>query len=157
MSPKATMREESLYSLPEDVLLPAKLNSVVTRTIPFTYKKGPKLGQESSFDIWVWEFEITEGDYAGLKAWGETEDQLNNLEEPRGRSKLVRPWAETLLGKEIQIGEEFDTDDLIGLSCQITVKHEEPRPKKDGGFFYGCPVEDVFPAAAATSDDEPPF
>jgi len=155
--PQAVMREESAYALPEDTLLPATLTSVTVRTVEFTYKKGPKQGQQGTFDLWVWEFQITDGDYAGLKAWGETEDSLNNLEEPRGRAKLVRPWAETLLGREIPIGEAFDTDHVLGLPCVITVKHEEPRPKKDGGFFYGCPVEDVFPARPATSDDAPPF
>lgn len=155
--PQSTMREESAYPLPEDVLLPAALTSVSVRTVNFTYKKGPNKDKAGSFDLWVWEFEITGGDYAGMKAWGETEDNLNNLEEPRGRSKLVRPWAETLLGRQIEIGEAFDTDNILGLPCKITVKHEEPRPKKDGGFFYGCPVEDVFPASPATSSDEPPF
>jgi hypothetical protein len=155
--PSSTMREESAYPLPEDVLFPAELTSVVVRTVEFTYKKGPKVGEKGSFDLWVWEFAITGGDYAGMKAWGETEDNLNNLEEPKGRAKLVRPWAETLLGRQIEIGENFDTDQVLGLPCKITVKHEEPRPKKDGGFFYGCPVEDVFPADPRSSDDAPPF
>lgn len=149
--PKSVMREESAYPVPEEVLLPAKLNAVTVRTVEFTYKKGERAGQPGSFDLWRWEFEVTDGDYTGLKLYGETEDELNNLEEPRGRAKLVRPWAETLLGRQIPIGEEFDTDDVVGLPCQITVKHEEPRPKKDGGWFYPCPVEDVFPASQSSS------
>lgn len=155
--PKTTVKETSAYALPEDTIFPAVLTSVIVRSIPFTYKKGPNAGQQGEFDIWVWEFKITDGDYAGMKAWGETESEVNNLEEPRGRAKLVRPWAETLLGRQIQIGEEFDTDNLLGLPCKITVKHEEPRPKKDGGTFYGCPVEDVFPAEGRTSGGPVPF
>lgn len=155
--PSATMREESAYPLPEDTIFPAVLQKVEVRTVEFTYKKGPKKDQKGSFDLWKWEFQITEGEFAGLHAWGETEAELNNLEEPRGRAKLARPWCETLLGRQIEIGEPFDTDQVLGVPCKITVTHEEPRPKKDGGFYYGCPVEDVFPAAPRTSDDEPPF
>ena len=143
------MKEETAYPLPEDVLFQGKLNSVEVRCIDFTYKKGPKVGQKGSFDLWKWEYEITEGEYQGLRAWGETEADLNNLEEPRGRAKLVRPWAETLIGRQIAIGEDFDTDQVLGLPCKFTVTHEEPRAKADGGFYYGCPVEDVFPSSAS--------
>lgn len=157
--PRATMKEETLYALPEDTIFEGKLNSVTVRTIEFTLKKdrgNKKAGEKDSFNKWVWEFEITDGEYAGLKAWGETEDELNNLEEQRGNSKLVRPWAETLLGRQIQIGEDFDTDQIVGLPCKFTVTHEEARPKKDGGWFYGCPVEDVFPSSNSLRE-APPF
>ena len=143
--PRSTMKEESAYPLPEDVLFQGVLNSVTIRNISGVSAKG----KDYNFDLWVWEFEITDGDQRGLRAWGETESSLNNLEVPRGRAKLVRPWAETLLGRQIAIGEDFDTDSVLGLPCKFTVIHEEPRQKKDGGFFYGCPVEDVFPSSAS--------
>ena len=158
--PRTTMKEETAYSLPEDVLFFGKLNSVTVRTIEFTRRKdggGKKAGEADSFDKWVWEYEITEGEFTGQRAWGETEDELNNLEEPRGNSKLVRPWAETLLNRALTVGEDFDTDQVVGLPCKFTVSHDEPRQKKDGGFFYGCPVEDVFPAGPATSRGDVPF
>lgn len=157
--PSATMRTESEYRLPEDVIFPAKLMAVTSRTIEFVHKKGDKIGQKGSFDKWEWEFLITEGEYAGQKAYGSTEAVLNNLPEPRGNDKLVRPWAETLLGRQIQPGERFDTEQVVGLPCLITVRHEEPRPKSNGGTYYGCPVEDVFPApsAAQSPSAEPPF
>lgn len=159
--PRSTMKEETAYSLPEDVLFFGKLNSVTVRTVEFTRKKdggGKKAGEMDSFDKWVWEYEVTEGDYTGQRAWGETEDSLNNLEEARGNSKLVRPWAETLLNRTLSIGEDFDTDQVIGLPCKFTVSHDEPRQKKDGGFFHGCPVEDVFPVGPATNrPGEVPF
>lgn len=143
--PRSTMREDSLYPLPENQLFPAELTSVTVRTINFVHKKGDKAGMADSFDKWVWEFRITNGEYQGLKVRGETEPELTTLTEQRGISKPVRPWAETLLGREIQVGEELDTDVLLGLPCQITVTHMEPRPKADGGFWYDCPVEDVLP------------
>jgi hypothetical protein len=55
-----------------------------------------------------------------------------------------------------------DTDVLLGLPCQITVKHLEPRPKRDGdGFWFNTEVEDVLPAKknadGTVAYDEPPF
>jgi hypothetical protein len=142
------MKEETPYPLPEDELFVGKLDAVTVRTIEGISKKPGKPDRPYSFDLWVWEFSITEGEHAGMKAWGETEGELNNLEEPKGRAALVRPWAETLLGRTIEIGEDFDTDQVLGLPCKFTVTHEEPRQKKDGGFYYGCPVDDVFPSSA---------
>ena len=153
--PRSTMKEETAYKLPEDTLFVGKLNAVEVRTINFVLKKDVgtrKAGEASSFDKWVWEFEVTEGAYTGDRAWGETEDELNNLEEARGNSHLVRPWAETLLGRQITIGEDFDTDQVVGLPCKFTVSHDEPRLKKDGGYYHGCPVDDVFPASSAAAD-----
>ena len=160
--PASTMREESAYPLPEDMLFAGRLNKVEVRNISGVTKSGKNVGKSYDFNVWEWEFEVTEGDFAGIKVRGTTEDHLNNLEEPRGRTKLARPWSETLLGRPIQIGENFDTDTtIVGLPCKFTVKHEEPRPKTDGGFWYGCEVEDVFPAVpaalAATHSSEPPF
>lgn len=145
--PKATMKEEAEYRLPEDTLFPAVLDEVAVRTIEYTLKKDrgmKKAGEKDSFDKWVWTFRITDGPFKGEKAYGETEDRLTNREDNR-----VRQWSETLLGREIEIGEEFDTDSVLGLPCQVSVRHEEPREKKDGGFFYGCPVDEVFPTGGA--------
>lgn len=151
--PKATVKEESAYSLPEDVLLPAQLLSVTEEEIPYTIKSGKRAGEQGTFRKWTWEFKITDGEYAGLHAWGATEAGLSTLDEPKGSLKLAKPWSETLLNTELPVGYELDTDDLLGLPCQITVSHDEPRAKKDGGYFYGCPVEDVFPAKGQISGD----
>lgn len=152
--PKATKVEEDEYRLPSDTLFPAVLDRVSIRTIEYTLKKDrgtKKAGEKDSFDKWVWEFRITDGAYKGDTAYGETEDRLTNRED-----NLVRQWGETLLGREIELGEEFDTDNVLGLPCQVTVRHEEPRQKKDGtGFFYGCPVDEVFPNGG--SSDFVPF
>ena len=73
----------------------------------------------------------------------------------------------------MELGEQVDTDDLIGLPVQGTVRHLEPRPKKDGeGFWFNVEVEELFPAgmgkasnvakedpwqAGTTTYDAPPF
>lgn len=148
--PRSTMTEQSEYALPEDVLLPAILETVEVRTI--NYKRD---GKDKSFDKWVWTFQITDGDYAGLHAYGETEDRLTSHPDNK-----VRQWAEVLRGIGFEVGEGLDTDDLLGLPAVITVKHEEPRLKKDGeSYFYGCPVKDVFPEGTTAPDGygEAPF
>ena len=151
--PTSTMREENEYRLPEDTPFPAILNAVETRTIKYT-----RDGQEKSFDKWEWVFKITEGEYAGMEAYGESEDRLTNHPDNK-----VRQWAETLRDAPFEIGEGLNTDDLLGLPCVITVSHGEPRPKKDGTNFYPCPVQDVFPEGTEAgqfthnAEPEPPF
>lgn len=146
--PKAKMKEETEYALPEGVPFPAVLSSVTVKTIEYFKKDqyGNKTSEKASFDKWIWEFKITDGDYAGMRAWGETEDQLTTREDNK-----VRQWSTTLLNiEDFEVGQDLDTDTLIGLPCLITVRHDEPRQKRDGGFFYGCPVDDVFPASGVT-------
>lgn len=143
--PSTEMKEEEKWKLPAETLLPATLVAVVEREIPYTDKKT---GKDATFTKWEWEFAINEGEYAGLSAWGDTEDRLTNHPDNK-----VRQWAETLRGSAFDMGEGLDTDDLLGLPCQITVDNTE-YTKKDGTTSYLCPVLDVFPADV---DDEPPF
>ena len=157
--PKAILREEADYRLPADVAFPARLASVKERKTPFTYQAHHKavqagrarVGEAGEVVKWVWEFDIIDGDYNCEKAWGETDPKVTSSSDDP-----VRQWSETLLGRDLELGEELDTDLLVGLPCQIVVRHEEPRARKDGsGNFYGCPVADVFPANSEY--DEPPF
>lgn len=150
--PQATMKEESEYPVPAGVPLPAVLQEVKVRTIEFFKKDqyGNKTNVKDSFDKWVWEFKITDGEFAGMKVYGETSDSLTTRED-----NLVRIWAEQLLGKTIQVGEGLDTDLLLGLPCIVECRHDEPRPKRDGGMFYPCPVSDVFPSSGDYVSSDP--
>lgn len=144
--PKAVMKDEDEYPLPAGVPFPAVLVSVEEQTIEYTRKKdgnGKKAGEKDSFVKWRWTFEITEGQYQGEKAYGDTEDRLTNRED-----NLVRQWAEALLKVKIEVGQGLDTDTLIGLPCLIDVRHDEPREKRTGGNFYPCPVDNVYEATA---------
>lgn len=148
--PKATVEEQSEYPLPADTMFPAQLNKVTENERTFQYKSHhkavqegrKKAGEQGSFVKWSWEFGITTGPHAGMTAYGDTDAKITNRADDN-----VRQWAETLLGREMQIGEELDTDLLIGLPCQVTVRHDDPVPRRDGnGNFYPCPVDEVFPA-----------
>lgn len=155
--PKTKMVDEDEYRLPDDVLFPARLDKVTEKTIHFTYKTDSAavrsgrafVGDPGEFTKWVWEFVITDGLYADERAYGETDDRLTSREDNQ-----VRQWGEALIGREIELGEDFDTDLLVGLPCMIQVRHDEPKPRRDGnGMFYGCSVAEVLPAG----DTDLPF
>lgn len=143
--PKAQMEDAPKWRLPAETVFPAQLQSVTVRTIKFQ-----KNGEDRSFDKWVWEFMITEGEFSPLKAIGETDAALTN--HPNNK---VRPWAEALRGAEFQLGEDLDTDDLIGLPCLIEVANTE-EVGRGGEIFYKCPVTAVYPVDALVGS-EPPF
>lgn len=145
--PESTMSHEDQWKLPKEVLLPAALKSVEEKTIPFF---NSRTNADDSFTKWTWEFEIIDGEYMGLHAWGDTDPRLTNHPDNK-----VRQWAETLRGREFELGEGLNTDDLLGLTCCITVDNIEHK-KKDGSTAYMCPVLDVFPPDALI-DSEPPF
>ena len=56
---------------------------------------------------------------------------------------------EALLGRALTLGEEVDTDDLIGLAGVGTVEHLPARPKKDGsGNWFNVALDELFPAGS---------
>lgn len=157
--PKATVEEASDYPLPEDTALPSRLESVVDSKRTFIYQSHhkavingtQKVGDEGLIHRWKWTFDITGGEYEGLRAWGETEPRVTT-----GSDDKPRQWIEALRGRAFEVGEGVDTDDVVGLPCLITVRHGEPRAKRDGGMFFPCDVDSVFPADAL-GVSEPPF
>lgn len=156
--PKSEVTEESPWKLPEETPLPASLTKVELKEFEFTVKKGPNAGKKDMFRKWEWEFTITDGEFAGLHAWGETEAKISIITD--GSRNKAAQWCETLRDAPFDIGEGVDTDDLIGLPCAITVKHDA-RDRSDGqGKFYSEPVTDVFPYAlvaemAGVADSRP--
>lgn len=143
--PSSTMSNEDQYKLPKDTLLPAVLKSVEEKVIPYVDKNG----KDQTFTKWTWEFEIVDGDYMGLHAWGDTEPRLTNHPDNK-----VRQWAETLRGAAFEMGEGLDTDDLLGLTCVIVVDNVE-HTKKNGEKSYLTPVIDVLPVDAYETGEAP--
>ena len=88
---------------------------------------------------------------------GNSEPRFTSSDQPGGTLQLARPWAEALLGREMELGEEVDTDDLIGLQGQGTVKHLEPRAKRDGeGFWFNVELDELFPVGMGNHANFPP-
>lgn len=143
--PTTEMTHEDEFKLPKDVPLPAILVKVEEQSYP--YKKD---GEDRVFTKWSWEFLITDGEYAGLHAWGETEPKLTNKPDNK-----VRQWAETLRGAEFEMGEGLDTDDLLELPCVLLVDNvKEEKKGATGEYWYRTPIVDVLPADQIV---EPPF
>jgi hypothetical protein len=99
-----------------------------------------------------WEFVVTDGEYGGLTVRGNSEPRFTSSDQPGGSLSLARPWAEALMGRTMALGEEADTDDFIGLPVQGTVRHLEPRQKKDSeGFWFNVEIDELFPAGWAAA------
>lgn len=143
--PSSTMTHEDQWKLPKDVPLPATLVSVSEKEIPYTNKDG----KPDKFVKWEWEFQISDGDYAGLKAWGDTEPRLTNREDNK-----VRQWAEAIRQAPFEMGEGLDTDDLLGLPCTIVVDNTTYTKKGSTETSYLCPVTSVIESGVGL---EPPF
>ena len=144
--PKSVVAEDSPYPIPTDTLVPAELVGCESVVVEYTKKDG----SAGSFPKWEWTFRVNDGEYAGVEVRGSTEPKVTSASEA-AFLPLARPYVEALLARAIQVGEEIDTDDLIGLPCQLTVRHQDPRPRKNGeGFWFNVEVEEVFPYGAMT-------
>lgn len=110
--------EESTFEMiPEGTIVAAKVLSIVPVTLQF----GPKLN---------WKFEVTEpGDWQGYKINGSTTQNFTLHE----KCKLMQ-WASALLGRVFEVGDQLDTDDLIGLPCRILIEWQ-PDKNDDEKFW----------------------
>lgn len=141
-------------TLPEDKIFRAQLVDMKLHEFSWTdYKDKDRPGQpvQKTGRTLQWWWEVKSGDeYNGRKVKGECNPDLSN--HPRNR---FRPWAEALLNREIPLGMKVDSDDLVGLSADITIRH---RPdKKDPAKKYE-EVDEVMPIASGVGlSDEPPF
>jgi hypothetical protein len=152
------MRVESEYMIPEETPVPVRLQEVEVKEFQSRDREtkalqfDPKTGDPVMYQKWNWNFQVCDGPYAGVN--------LNKLTPPYISTRddnLVRIYAETLTGKTWGESEGINTDDLVGLRAIATVKHQPPRPKKNGdGMWYGLDIADLYPADAL-GDEDPPF
>lgn len=145
--PQATLKEEPKWRLPADIPLPAVLNEVKEER-----KQGTsRAGKPYDFTQWTWEFQIADGEYQGIKVWADTDAAFTNHPENR-----VRQYAEALLGAELELGMGLDTDDLIGLPCEIVVANETYENAK-GETKYITPITQIYPAGTTIDAGNAPF
>lgn len=140
-------------TLPEDKIFRAQLKDMKLREFSWTdYKDKDRPGQPvqktGSTLQWIWEVTSTD-EYNGRTVRGECRPDLSS--HPRNR---FRPWAEALLGREIPLGMKIDSDDLVGLSADITIRH---RPDKNDPAKKYEEVDEVMPVSSTGFSDEPPF
>lgn len=150
--PKAVKVHESEYRYPDDLFYTCKLIAVDEVEVPYFKKvNGVRTNEQAVFKKWQWRFEIVEGAYLGEVLRGDTRPEYTTRADNK-----VRQWSEALLNREMSVGEELDTDMLIGLPCIVTIAHAEPRKKADGTYFYPCEVEEVLPKSGSLVNN-PPF
>lgn len=138
------VQEAKFIPLPEDTFFRARLEKIDYREFDWTDKKTGEQKSGSNLD---WTFEITaEGDYKGRKVRGRTRAELTADDGNR-----FRTWAETLLGRELPIGMGIDEDDLVGLSCELTVRHEADRKDPEKKWER---VDEIIPVSGT---DTPSF
>lgn len=144
---KTTVSEGGdLYPLPQGEVFDGQLIKCEQVEVPFTYRTGDKKGQKGSFQKWEWTLVVMAPDeFASVEVRGSTEPRITDAADSEFLP-LAKPYVEAFLAREIGVGEEIDTDDLIGLWCKFSVRHQDPRPRKNGdGFWYNVEVDEVFP------------
>lgn len=169
--PKATATSEPLYYY-EEGWYDARLESVKEDTVTYTaaprhaaVKAGrAKVGDQLSFDQWIWTYTLLSGERAGSTLEVKTDTTINVNRD----DDLIRLQVEAFIGETLTEGREVDTDLYEGQVIQLHIKHlpEGVNPKTQKKTFY-TEVDQFAPAGdnavAAASEgfgsfaDEPPF
>lgn len=142
-----TTEDQPDLTIPADTIVRAKLIELKPREINWTDKKTNEAKSKTLLEWW---WEVQSGEYKDRRIKGECDAKLTN--HPGNR---FHNWSETLLGRQIPVGMGIDTDDLLGLSADISVGH---RPdKKDPAKVWEY-VDEVMPISGGFAmSEEPPF
>lgn len=131
--------------IPEGTIVPARLENVEAHSFDYQGEKIHKL---------KWFFTIIEeGEWFGKTVQGQTSTAFTSHPNCKAYN-----WAVAISGKQYQDGDELDTDDILGMPCQVIIKH---RPDNQGRTWME--VRDVAPAARQSGQptqvpaDESPF
>ena len=149
MGIKFIAEEEKDLTLPADSIHRARLNEIKERSFEFNDRQT---GEKKTSTNLEWWWEITrpgsglDDGYIGRRVKGECRPKLTN----RPGNKL-REWSEAILDREIPVGMQVDTDDLIGLEAEIVIGHRVD--KKDPTRVW----EEVVGVLPAGPDQAPPF
>ncbi len=119
-----------------------------------------RVGDKGSFDQWIWTWELLEGERAGSTIDLKTPPKI----ELGDFYSAARVAYEALLGQPIEIGEEVDTDLVVGLKARVVIGHLDPETRGDR-TYYNSAIKDILPVRDGDADvsspwdnsDEPPF
>lgn len=146
---RAVVEDQPDRTIPEDTLLRATLVEVTDKKIEWTDKQTK---EQMSAILLEWWFKVTDknvegGLYEGRKVKGETDAKITNHPNNRFRS-----WAEALLGRDLPVGAGIDTDDdLVGLSCLISVRHRKYTTKQNESRIAED-IDEILPLAGGGDD-----
>lgn len=137
-----TLEEDKYPTIPEDEVLPAKVEAVERRETPWPIDENdPTKGNREEVSF---RFRVTSGEYEGRVIFGNTPVWFDASPECR-----LRVWVEEILGvDELSVGFKFNTDDLIDLPVNVVMG----VGKKKGKNF----VADVVRQGAAVASAAQP-
>lgn len=146
--PQYVVEEVPDLTIPEDTIIRAKLLEIKDKTIEWRDKQT---GEPRSAVLLEWWWEPTGDEWVlpdGRKrrVKGECDARLSN--HPGNK---FRTWAEALLNRELTVEMKLDTEDLVGLQADITVKHRTFKGKT-GEDRTIEEVFEVFPLAGSSDD-----
>lgn len=163
---KAVAEEGKPYFFDEGVFL-AQLVSVEERRVTYRLRahhaavkngKG-NVGDEAFFDQWRWTWELLQGAQAGSRIDVDTDPKIV-LEG----DSLARDQYEALIGRALELGEQIDTDVVLGAKARLRIVHRDPVARHDGTTGYYTDVTEVLPAQgdevetpSPWADDAAPF
>lgn len=146
---KITMEEaKDLALLPKDSIVNLQVTEAVIKEINGQYGPWEKLqltfkvlGIQATGDGSPVE------DYAAVidsKIWGSIPFKLNDSAENK-----LRIWTEAILGMDLGIGFELDTDYFVGRQVRgITNQYEKRNRDAQGNPFKGHQIDSLLPAGA---------
>jgi len=158
--PKATVKRGRLYFYEEGEFT-AILRSVEENTVEYTakshhqaVKKGEaRVGDTLSFDQWIWTWDLLSGDHGST----EIEFKTNPGIEIARRTLGLQAW-EALTGEPLELGQDIDTDVIVGGKARLVIVHEDPETGRDGNTYYRSRVGEVLPLGdSGPAEDEIPF
>ena len=141
--PEAVVTDEEQELLPEDTLFRGVLTDVTERQQSWDDKYT---GQRETATKWVWHFRVTDGQYAGKNAKGETFAKVRTGDQ-------AFDWITALAGVEPAVGQNINTDNYKGSFCMFEVSHRSFNGRK--GEVTIAEVSQVYEDRGGS--DQPPF
>lgn len=143
-----TAEDEPDLTVPEDTIIRCQLVEIKPKMINWNDKQTGEAKSRQMLEFW-WQVKAPER-FSARKLKGECDAKLTNHPDNR-----FRQWAEALLDRQIPVGMGIDTDDIVGLTADVTVRHEK---SKDGQRIFER-VDMVMPASGGGIDQSstPPF
>lgn len=154
--PKIVVEEQKEFTLlPKDSILHLKVDELTVREVDGRHGKWHKL--EFKFKILgiqaagdgspVEQFE----DVIAGPIWGSVPFKLTDSPENK-----LRQWAEAILGIELGIGFELDTDIFLGRECRgITSQYEKKAKDSQGNPLRSHQVDSLLPKAGGAPTPQP--
>jgi hypothetical protein len=143
--------DEPDLTFPDDSVARARLEEIKLHSFSWTNPDTRQVQEITKLEWWWRVLHTSAGEqFVGRKVKGTCNAKLSNRPDNQ-----FRVWAEALLNREIPVGMNVDTDDLVGLTAEILIGSE---PDKKNPLKRWNKVIDVVPVMdGGFAGAEPPF